>query len=204
MLIECKTPANRHFRYLKEDEMNNLFSCIYDLCTLDFCIEDLRLGVITLIKSAYTTSEKASLDMQSHIINQRQIIKMLEIAYYLKCSGEDLEVSQENPLYRKGSYWFGYHVDNEESIGYPAIYFRQLTDLEINNVRVFFEDLFSFMPLSDWHTMLDNLVLCACSNEDYDDTYGDNGCPMIFVMEYLEKLVEAIYLINFIRPYSVK
>lgn len=202
MIIENKMPVAVHFRYLKEDEMKNPLCCISKFCTLDIYIEDLRRGVINLIKSAYTNYEnKTSRDIQNYMMSQRQIIKLMEVVHTLKYSGEDLKVSKDNPLYRNGSYWFGYHLDNRELISYPAIYFRQLTDNEVNNVTLFFEDLFSFMSLPSWHDTMDNLIFCACSGENYDDTYGDNGCPMIFIMEYLEKLVESIYLINYLRPY---
>lgn|GEM_PF-6359844 len=128
------------------------------------------------------------------MIHHRKGIKLLEWAHVMYLRKEDLKISEGHPLYRKGNFWFGYHLERQNELPYPAVHFRCLTDLEVNNVNIFFERLFKDLSLAAWLETMDNLLEYAYSSESYVDAC-DDGHLIILIMENLEKLAESLFLV---------
>lgn len=190
---------DQSFRYLTSEDLSNPHLFIVRFCHLDASIESIRHGILSLIKAASTKGvfEKYG-DWQNYFYYQQTIIKLLEIAHVFHTRGEDFSITSEHNLYRPKNEWFGRYIDNHESMQIPSLYFRFLKDTEINNINLFFNDMFSFMDLESWIQKIDMVMAIAYADESFSETY-DCGHLIVPILDYMEKLVESIFLIFHIR-----
>jgi catalase len=116
------------FRYLKEKDINNPhFQIVCFVCDENH-IESFRFGMIDLIKTA--CSDQHFGKRESYYYNQQQFVKLLELAYILKDSKEDLKLNADHPLYRFSDHPFELYTELKNK-PFPALHFRTLSGTEI-------------------------------------------------------------------------
>ena len=198
-------PASTRFRYLTDEEIKHPDKAISVLFINEIYVENLRYNLLNLIRAAFTRPDMSTTtygNPEEYAFDQRRCFKLLELAFVLKCSDEDYTLTEDNLLYRKGEGWWGWHLDERGELSYPGVSFRTLLDHEVNNVKLFFDELFSFKSFNDWAMILDDLLSSAHSSEGYDEI-TDQGYLIIPILTYLEKLVEAIYLVYCINEGAI-
>lgn len=196
------TLTNTHFRFLKISEQLDPHYLIGTLFLNETSVELLRMDFLSLIKSACTHPETYTFgNPQEYVMHHRRCITLLELAYVLRCGNENFKLTEEHYLYRAGNFWFGWLLEQDSKMEYPTFHFRTLLNREINNIDIFFKDLFQFMELEEWIDTLDNILSCAYSNESYDEI-TDDGVRIVLILDFIEKLVEAIFLIYCLKSHD--
>lgn len=180
------------FRYLKEKDINNPhFQIVCFFCD-ENNIESFRFGMIDLIKTA--CSDQHFGKRESYYYSQQQFVKLLELAYILKDSKEDLKLNADHPLYRFSDHPFELYTELKNK-PFPALHFRTLSGTELNDVRIFLDELFNFKSLDDWRAILDSLLYCTKDDVTLDHIYDEKVYETVLIREYLEKTIEAIGLV---------
>ncbi|MBC8984930.1 hypothetical protein H9X96_03985 [Pedobacter sp. N36a] len=85
-------------------------------------------------------------------------------------------------------------MENKQTLTCPDLYFRSLTGDEINDVKVFFEDLFEFMSLDQWHKILYQLFIYS-KQENTFTQQEEYGHMILEIAEFLEKVLESITIV---------
>ncbi len=75
------------------------------------------------------------------------------------------------------------------------MHFKSLSEEEIKNTHSFFKDFFNFMTLNEWRLTFSRIVEYAYRKPTIDEVIED-GSTMVVIKEYIEKLIEVIYLID--------
>lgn len=180
------------FRYLKEKDINNPhFQIVCFFCDENH-IESFRFGMIDLIKTA--CSDQHFGKRENYYYNQQQFVKLLELAYILKDRKEDLKLNADHPLYRFSDHPFELYTELKNK-PFPALHFRTLSGTELNDVRIFLEELFNFKSLDDWRAILDSLLYCTKGDVKLDDIYDEKVYETVLIREYIEKTIEAMGLV---------
>lgn len=181
------------FRYLKEKDITNPHYQIACFFSRDEnSIESFRFGMIDLIKTACSDHYYGNKD--SYYYNQQQFVKLLELAYVLKDSQEDFRLNPDHPLYRFSDHPFELYTESRNK-PFPALHFRTLCGKEVNDVRILFEELFTFKSLETWRAILDSFLYCADREIELDDIYDTKIYETVLIREYMEKAIEAMGLV---------
>ncbi|WGQ10731.1 hypothetical protein QG516_03555 [Pedobacter gandavensis] len=85
---------------------------------------------------------------------------------------------------------------SKEDYGYFKTTYRTLTRKEIQNLNLFFEDFFCFKSFNEWSLTFSQLVKYAYRRHTIDEVL-EAGSIVIILSEYIEKLIEAVYLIHY-------
>lgn len=129
-----------------------------------------------------------SLDPDDFERLHQQCVKLLEIAYILYNSDENFPVETDHPIHRPNNECLGYHLEDQQILTCPDLYLRALTGDEVNDVKIFFEELFDFKDLNGWYNVLDQLLVS--SREEISAVKNDEiGYMVLEINEYLEKLI---------------
>jgi hypothetical protein len=199
MEIKTINILDTHFRYLKPCEVQDIHYTIGRFCKTESSVELLRVDFLNLISAACTRSgEFAFGNSEEYVLHQRRCVKFIELAFVLKCSSENFQINKQHELFRLGNFCFGLQLEEKRLMGYPALYFRMLSNIEINNIAVFFNNLFTFMGLEEWTETMEYILTCAYSSESYSDI-TDDGHRIVPILIYIEKLVEAIFLVYHLK-----
>ncbi|WP_316751707.1 HEPN domain-containing protein [Pedobacter gandavensis] len=157
----------------------------YQIASFFYCdknsMESFRFGMIDLVKTA--CSDRYYGNQKNHHHNHQQFVKLLELAHELKDSQEDFKLRINHPLYRLCDRHF------------PALNFPTLSDLEVNNIRLFFEEFFNYRNLEAWRGILDALLDCSNGKTSLDKSYNSKLHESVLISEYIAKMIEATRLV---------
>lgn len=161
------------FRYLKVEQVADPIAYINNFCEQEATLDYFRQGVLDLLKTAYSHSEKFySGASPSYAYYQQQLIRLIEISYVLTLRGDSFSFAEDTTL--KNDY-------------------RCLDPLERRDVSVFLDYFFEYKNLDEWCEYLDDILIHAYKEGgagyfDYDERPFKN-------IEMMEKLAEAVFLI---------
>ncbi|SEB22313.1 hypothetical protein [Pedobacter hartonius] len=193
MKTEPTVSEKTSFRYLKEKDISNPhYQIVCFFCCEENNIESFRFGMVDLIKTACSDQHFGNKD--SYYYNQQQFVKLLELAYVLKNGDEDFKLNPNHPLHRFSDHPFELYTETKDK-PFPALHFRTLSGTELNDIRIFLEELFHFKSLEDWRGILDSLLYCTKGEVKLDDIYDEKVYETVLIREYIEKTIEAMGLI---------
>lgn len=182
------------FRQLTSYEIDYPLYCISHFWYVETYIESFRIDIYNWIKTACSLSNDQFGDPDEFELLHQQCIKLIEIAHVLYTSDQTFSIEKDHPIYRPNNECFGYHLEDQQMITCPSLYFRTLNGAEINDVRVFFEEFFEFKNLNEWYRILDQTLIS--SREEISLARNEEmGYLILEIYEYLEKLMEANYLV---------
>ncbi|WP_316839410.1 HEPN domain-containing protein [Pedobacter gandavensis] len=157
----------------------------YQIASFFYCdennMESFRFGMIDLVKTA--CSDRYYGNQKNHHHNHQQFLKLLELAHVLQDSQEDFKLRINHPLYR--------FCDRP----FSALNFPTLSDIEVNNIRLFFEEFFNYRDLEAWRGILDALLNCSHGKTSLDKSYNSKLHESVLISEYIAKMIEAMRLI---------
>lgn len=193
--------AETNFRQLTSYEIDYPLYCIGHFWSVEAYIESFRIDIYNWIKTACSLSNDQFGDPDEFELLHQQCIKLIEIAHVLYTSDQNFSTEKDHLIYRPNNECFGYHLEDQQILTCPSLYFRTLNGAEINDVRVFFEEFFEFKNLNGWHGILDQVLIS--SREEISLVRNEEiGHTILEINEYLEKLVESIYVIYETRAVS--
>lgn len=187
-----------NFRYLTEDAIQTPLSFIENFCYFETEVETFRKDILFFLHAATTRKSdfngKFYVNSEDYAYNCRQLISVIEVLWVLYHQPiPQLRIPDTHPLYQKSS-WATDRIDIEKRINSGAAHFRKLENREINDIGFFLEEFFLYRNLNEWREILDDLLTYAYTNESIFD-----GTELLYesvaIYEYLEKAVEAIFLI---------
>lgn len=187
-----------HFRYLSEEAIQNPLIFIEELCYTFTSIELFRQDLLELFQAACTRKSenngKYYRNSSEYVFDQKQCIQVIEALWvFFHQLSEDLILPESHPYHQKST-WKRDIMDIESRLDSPARHFRKLENIEINNIAIFLKDLFNYRDLSEWREVLDDILYYAHAEESLG--YGSEICSeLIPLMDYLEKITEAVFLI---------
>jgi hypothetical protein len=187
-----------HFRYLNEEVIQNPLIFIEEFCHNFTSIELFRQDLLELFQAACTRKNDNNGRYYSrsseYVFDHKLCIQLIEALwiFYHQLS-EDLILPECHPYHQK-SKWKRDLIDIESRLNSPARHFRKLENAEINNIVLFLKDLFNYRDLTEWREVLDDILYYAHAEESLG--YGSEMCSeLIPIMDYLEKITEAVFLI---------
>lgn len=195
MKTATRALAETNFRQLTSYDIDYPLYCIGHFWHIEAYIESFRIDVYNWIKTACSLSNDQFGDPDDFELLHQQCIKLIEIAHVLYHSDENFSVEKDHPIYRPNKECFGYHLEDQQILTCPSLYFRNLTGAEVNDVKIFFEELFEFKSLNEWYRILDQLLIS--SREEISIVRNEEiGSVILEINEYIEKLMESIYLMH--------
>jgi len=192
-----------HFRYLEEKAIQNPILFIKQFCSLETEIEFFRADVQALVHASATRKtdhgEKFYVNPEDYVYTHRQMTTVIEVLWILHHHAEpNLSIANTHPLYQKST-WKRHGIDVKARINNHAPHYRKLENQEVNNIRTFLTDFFLYQDLNKWRETLDDLLAYAHIDDSilYESRLSYEFVP---ICEYLEKIVEAIFLIAELIP----
>jgi len=172
-----KTLGQVHFRYLRGEEIEYPFVYLNEFCERETEIHYFRQDILDLLKTAYSYQEKFYTGHEpSYGYHQRQLIKVVEAMYVLHVGDMDL---------RPGN------IRSYENR------YERLSNDERNDIRIFLEDFFAARDLEEWRSLMDELLIF--SYKEGGEGYFSYLDKPFEIIEYFEKLIEAVFLVYEIR-----
>lgn len=183
-----------HFRYLDINYVKNPLAFIKDFCGDNTSLELIRNDLYDLINAAYTvrgtSPDPHFKNPAEYVYTHRELINVLDVLWLIWQNPElCVNISESHYLYQSSN-WKTEGSDVDKRLKGPAKNFRKLEDNEVNTILVFLNDLFSYNALDNWRRDLDELLLYA-----YADGIPSSFEKLVPNMNYLEKMLEAIFLI---------
>jgi len=192
--MKTTTLTETIFRQLTSNEIDYPLHCIGQFWGIETYIESFRIDVYNWIKTACSLSDDQFGDPDDFELLHQQCIKLLEIAHLLYTSDESLAVEKDHPIHRPNKECFGYHLEDQQILTCPDLYIRMLRGDEVNDLKIFLEELFEFKSLNEWYGILNQILIH--SKEETSFTKQENiGHLIVEIREYLEKLMETIYIV---------
>lgn len=189
------TPVATGFRQLTSYEIDYPMYSVCHFWSIDAYIEDFRIDVYNWIKTSCSLSDDQFGDPDHFELIHQQCIKLLEIAHVLVNNYDGFKIDKDHPLHRKRLHFFGHYLEDRQTLSCPDLYFRALDGKEVNDVTIFFEELFEFKSLDEWCIILDQIL--SCSRDETSVVRNEEIGPLILeINEYLEKLMESIYVVH--------
>jgi len=188
-----------HFRYLREDAIKNPFSFVKEFCFTETNLELFRQDITALISAAMTrrtdNNGKFYKNSDEYVYNHRKIIEVIEALWLLHHQPLlEFTIEETHPLYQTMR-WKRDGIDVEARLDSAAKYYRKLENKEVNNIRLFLNDLFLYSDIIEWRETLDDLLAYAHTDESIAHGSTHFSREIIPIAEYLEKVAEAIFLI---------
>ena len=134
--------SETNFIKLTSYEIDYPLYCIGHFWHIEAYIESFRIDLYNWIKTACSSSNDQFGDPDDFERLHQQCVKLLEIAHILYNSDENFSVETDHPIHRPNKECFGYHLEDQQILACPDLYFRTLTGDEVNDVKIFFEELF--------------------------------------------------------------
>lgn len=186
--------AETNFRQLTSYEIDYPLYCIGHFWYVEAYIESFRIDIYNWIKTACSLSNDQFGDPDEFELLHQQSIKLIEIAHVLHTSDQNFSIEKDHPIYRPNNECFGYHLEDQQILTCPGLYFRALNGAEVNDVRLFFEEFFEFKSLNEWYGVLDQIVISSKAEMSLARN-EEIGHLILEINEYLEKLIESVYVI---------
>ena len=179
-----------HLRYhqLTKEQISNPHLFLEYFCRCDIDIETFRTEILQLIRSA--CSSKKYGNPEDYYYNHRCLLQFLEVAHIFFRRGKKFSIAANltvcTPCTTDLSKYYHILINS---------HFRILSHEEIRNTNCFFADFFGYKTLNDWRFMFSRIAEYAYRTQTIDEVLED-GAEMVFIKEYIEKLIEVIYLID--------
>lgn len=182
------TKSKLRYNQLTDQQISNPHLFISEFCKYETDIETFRKEVHHMIRSACTHQRYGK--SESYFYNYRCLLKLLEAAHIFFCKGSKFSLSCDTTKITPSV--------TDLTKYYNALinaHFKSLSSQEIQNTQYFFKDFFGFMSLNDWRLMFSRIVEYAYRDATIDEVLED-GSLMVVIKEYIEKLIETMYLID--------
>ncbi|WP_316823204.1 hypothetical protein [Pedobacter gandavensis] len=188
------------FRYLEGEELINpllVAEEFFDTFDLELFRQELRLFFsLAFNNKAYKNGKSYEPAGQASV--HWQLTRFLEMAWLIINNDKiDLLIRAEDPLYQTDGMWRkGAFIEVGKRLKNDAMkYCRMLEDAEVNNVRLVFQQLFNYLPLSGWQDELDMVLFYSLCDIPMADEC-ENGHTSLPMLEHLEKLLECVHVIH--------
>ena len=185
------TKDNLRYNNLTKEQISNPHLFLEYFCRCDIEIEGLRTEFFDMIRSACSSKKYGNPEDYFHY--HRCLLQFLDVAHIFFRRGKKFSIAAEltvcTPCTADLSKYYHSLINS---------HFRNLSKEEIRNTNCFFTDFFGYKSLEDWRWMLSRIVEYAYRTTTIDEVIED-GSEMVLVKEYIEKLIEVIYLIDNIR-----
>jgi len=179
---------NLRYNQLTKEQISNphLFLEYFCRCAMD--IETFRTEILNLIRSA--CSSKKHGNPEDYYYNYRRLLQCLEVAHIFFRRGKKFSIAANltvcTPCTIDLSKYYHTLINS---------HFRNLSHEEIRNTNCFFKDFFGSRSLNGWRLMFSRIVEYAYRTQTIDEVLED-GAEMVIIKEYIEKLIEVMYLID--------
>jgi hypothetical protein len=179
-----------HLRYnhLTKAQISNPHLFLEYFCRCDIDIEALRIEFFHMIRSACSSRKHGNPEDYFHY--HRCLLQFLEVAHIFFRRGKKFSIAADltvcTPCTLDLSKYYHSLIN---------CHFRNLSHEEIRNTNCFFRDFFGYKSLDEWRWMLSRIVEYAYRTQTIDEVMED-GAEMVIIREYIEKLIEVIYLID--------
>lgn len=191
------------FRYLENEELINpllVAEEFFDTLELELFRQELRLFFsLAFNNMAYKNGKRYEPARQASV--HQQLTRFLEMAWLILNNTKiDLLIKGEDPLYQTNGMWRrGAFIEVGKRLKDDAMkYCRVLEDEEVNDVRLVFQQLFKYLPLSRWQDELDMVLFYSLCDIPMADEC-ENGHTSLPMLEQLEKLLECVHVIYELR-----
>ena len=179
---------NLRYNHLTKAQISNPHLFLEYFCRCDIDIEAFRIEFLHMIRSA--CSFKKYGDPENYFYCHRSLLQFLEVAHIFFRRGKKFSIAANltvsTPCTRDLSKYYHTLINS---------HFRNLSHEEIRNTNCFFTDFFGYKTLNDWRLMFSQIVEYAYRTQTIDEVI-EGGAEMVIVREYIEKLIEVIYLID--------
>lgn len=164
----------KQYSHLTRAQIDEPLLLIEDFCRRDTYIEQFRLDLRDFIKSS--CSNQLYGDRENHFYTYRCLMQILEAVHI---------------LYKKQK---TYSIDSNKEI--PKSDFHNLSKKEVTDTYIFFKDFFNYQSLNKWRLTFSRLGEYAYRKTTIDEVI-EEGSVMVIIREYIEKLIEVIFLIDY-------
>lgn len=188
-----------HFRYLREEAIKNPSLFIKEFCFSETDLEIFRQDIMMLVNAAMTrktdNNGKFHKNPDEYFYNHRKIIEVIEVMWVFHHQPHfEFAIGETHTLYQTAR-WKRDDIDVEARLDSAAKYYRKLENKEMNNIRLFLNDLFLYNDINEWREILDDLLSYAHADESIAHESTHFSREIIPIAEYLEKIAEAAFLI---------
>ncbi|MCD0490201.1 hypothetical protein LPB86_18315 [Pedobacter sp. MC2016-14] len=180
------------YRYFRPSELRNPHKQLASFFEEED-VESLKSEINDFFKTACDEAYEYGNSLRYPATHQN-CFKLLELAYTLKNSNENFTLQNDHKLYRSSDAVFTQAFQENIELLFPLVHLRLLSAAEINDITFFLSEFFEYKSLYEWHELLDNLLRCANGDTVLEKIYNRSS-HIILVKEYVEKLIEAMYLI---------
>ena len=182
------TKDKLRYNTLTKEQISNPHLFLEYFCRCDIDIEGLRTEFFDMIRSACASKKYGNPDDYFHY--HRCLLQFLEVAHIFFRRGKKFPIAADlnvcTPCTVDLSKYYHSLINS---------HFRNLSKEEIRNTHCFFTDFFGYKSLDDWRWMLSRIVEYAYRTTTIDEVM-EEGAEMVLVKEYIEKLIEVMYLID--------
>ena len=182
------TKDKLRYNTLTKEQISNPHLFLEYFCRCDIDIEGFRTEFLDMIRSACTSNKYGNPDDYFHY--HRCLLQFLEVGHIFFRRGKKFPIASDLTVFTSCT------VDLSKY--YHSLinsHFRNLSKEEIRNTHCFFTDFFGYKSLDDWRWMLSRIVEYAYRTTTIDEVM-EEGAEMVLVKEYIEKLIEVMYLID--------
>lgn len=192
---------NTSFRYLRGDQIANPHCELVGFFGCQVDVECFRHDILSLVKSACSKNNFGN--KANYYLSHQQLITLIELAFVINNNTDDFCLNEHHPLYRIHKGPFIWHAENAQASTFPSLNLRGLSGREVNDISIFLDEFFSYMDLEEWVEISDSILLCANKKTTLDKLYHAKTYTVLIIKEYMEKLIEAMFLIFNIKsiPY---
>lgn len=176
------------YHQLTNAQISNPHLFLEYFCRCDIDIETFRIDILNLIRSA--CSSKKHGNPEDYHYNYRCLLQFLEVAHIFFRKGKKFSIAANLTLCTPCTIDLSKYYHNLINS-----HFRNLSHEEIRNTNCFFKDFFGYRTLNDWRVMFSRIVEYAHRTQTINEVIED-GAEMVIIKEYIEKLIEVIYLID--------
>ncbi|WP_073229085.1 hypothetical protein [Pedobacter caeni] len=176
------------YNQLSKQQISNPHLFLESFCRFDTDIESFRIETLHLIRSSCSSNKYGN--PEDYHYHYTCLLKLLEAAHIFYRKGKKFSIASNLTLCTPCTVDLSKYYHN-----LITTHFRNLSHEEIRNTNCFFNDFFSYKTLNDWRRMFSRIVEYAYRTQTIDDVLED-GTEMVIIKEYIEKLIEVIYLID--------
>ena len=182
------TKDKLRYNNLTKEQISNPHLFLEYFCRCDIDIEGLRTEFFHMIRSACTSKKYGNPEDYFHY--HRCLLQFLEVAHIFFRRGKKFSIGADLTACTPCTVdLYKYYQNLVNS------HFKNLSKEEIRNTHCFFTDFFGYKSLEDWRWMLSRIVEYAYRTTTIDEVM-EEGAEMVLVREYIEKLIEMMYLID--------
>lgn len=196
---KTKKLSRKHFRYLTKKEIKNPLYAVSYFCREVTTLNHWRRDTDQLFRISTTNSKGLKpLDFSNLYFCWYQLYRHIELMYLLKHTVHEWEIESESTNYRLTRYPRTAIIFDETLYGGTYLEFDRLTKKEFNDLSFFIGKFFSFKSLKAWQKLMNKLLATLFYEgkllEDF--RYARHYSK---IYRYLEKLIDAIFLIYVTR-----